>query len=175
MSVADKLKSVIRDVQNFPKDGIVFKDLSTILLYPELCNEVVDDIIANMPSKPDAIVAIESRGFWFGPLIANKLQVPFIPIRKKGKLPGDTVTIDYDLEYGASTIEMHKGHLQPGWNVMIHDDLLATGGTALATSELIKGEGGKVHSYTFLVNLSFLNGRKLIEEKGIPFYSIINY
>jgi adenine phosphoribosyltransferase len=175
MSVAEKLKNVIREVQDFPKDGIVFKDLSTILLYPELCDEVVNDIIANMPTKPDAIAAIESRGFWFGPMIANRLKIPFLPIRKKGKLPGDTVSIDYDLEYGASTIEMHKGHLQPGWNVMVHDDLLATGGTAVAAAELIEREGGKVHSFTFLVNLSFLNGKEMIEKKGYPFYSVINY
>lgn len=175
MNLTEKLNSIIREVQDFPKEGIVFKDLSTILLYPELCNEVVDDIIAKMPSKPDAVVAIESRGFWFGPLIANRLQVPFIPIRKKGKLPGNTVAVDYDLEYGSATIEMHKGHLQPGWNVMIHDDLLATGGTALATAELIESEGGKIHSYTFLVNLSFLDGKEMIEKKGYPMYSILNY
>lgn len=175
MNLQEKLNGIIREVQDFPKEGIVFKDLSTILLYPELCNEVVDDIIANLPSKPDAIVAIESRGFWFGPLIANKLNIPFIPARKKGKLPGKTISIDYDLEYGAATIEIHQVHLQSGWKVMIHDDLLATGGTAIAAGELIELEGCQVHSYTFLVNLEFLNGKKMIDKKGNFFYSVLNY
>lgn len=171
----EKLDKVIREVQDFPKEGIVFKDLSTILLYPDLVKEVVEDIVTNLTSKPDAVAAIESRGFWFGPLIAQKLNIPFIPLRKKGKLPGETISVEYDLEYGAAVIEMHKGHVKSGWKVMIHDDLLATGGTAIAAETLLKNEGAKIHSYTFLVNLNFLKGAEKIKEKGHPFYSVLNY
>jgi adenine phosphoribosyltransferase len=175
MTLQDKLKAVIRDVPNFPKEGIIFKDLSTILLYPDLVNEVIDNFVNNLEEKPDAITAIESRGFWFGPLIAQRLKVPFIPIRKKGKLPGETVSESYDLEYGSAVIEMHKGHLKPGWKVLIHDDLLATGGTALAAANLIKKEGGTVHSFSFLVNLDFLLGSAQIKNKGYKTYSILNF
>jgi len=175
MTLQQKIDKTLRDIPDYPKEGIIFKDLSTLLLKPELTNEIVEDIIASLPSKPDAIAAIESRGFWFGPLIANKLKVPFIPLRKKGKLPGETDSISYDLEYGSAVIEVHKGHIQNGWNIMIHDDLLATGGTAKAASTLIKNQGGKVHSYTFVVNLDFLGGKKLLETTDVFFYSSINY
>ena len=112
--------------------------------------------------KPDAIAAIESRGFWFGTLLAQKLNVPFIPLRKKGKLPGATESIHYDLEYGTATIEIHTGHVKKGWNIMVHDDLLATGGTAIAAAKLLEGQGAKIHSFSFLVNLTFLGAEKLI-------------
>lgn len=175
MTLQDKIKTTLRDVKDYPKEGIVFKDLSTLLLDPQLTNEIVDDIIANLPSKPDAVVAIESRGFWFGSLIANKLNVPFLPLRKKGKLPGETESISYDLEYGSAIIEIHKGHIQNGWNVMIHDDLLATGGTAKASAILIKNQGGNVHSYTFVVNLDFLGGRESLETSNVHFYSSVSF
>ncbi|MCB0538703.1 MAG: adenine phosphoribosyltransferase [Chitinophagales bacterium] len=177
MTLEKKLKSIIRDVPNFPKEGIVFKDLTTVLLNPELTNEVVDALANAIEEKPDAITAIESRGFWFGTLIAQKLGVPFIPLRKKGKLPAETERIEYNLEYGSAVIEIHKGHIQKGWKVMIHDDLLATGGTAIAAAKLIEKEGGIVHSFNFLVNLSFLGASAVINKEypKVPVSSIVTF
>lgn len=175
MNLQEKLKTIIRDVPNFPKEGIIFKDLTPILLDPQLCNQIIDDIINHLESKPDAIVAIESRGFWLGTLLANKLNVPFVPLRKKGKLPAETIATTYQLEYGEATIEIHRGHLQKGWKVMIHDDLLATGGTAKAAVSLVEAEGASVHSFNFLVNLDFLGGRKELLEFSPNFYAVLNY
>ncbi|MGB1248785.1 MAG: adenine phosphoribosyltransferase [Chitinophagales bacterium] len=175
MNLVERLQSVIRDVPDFPKEGIIFKDLTPILLYPDLCQEIVDDMIANLSSVPDAIVAIESRGFWLAPLLAQKLNIPFIPLRKKGKLPAETVSTTYDLEYGQATIEIHKGHLPKGAKVMIHDDLLATGGTALAATRLVEMEGASVHSFTFIVNLDFLKGKEALTKYNMPIYASIDY
>ncbi|MEZ4979064.1 MAG: adenine phosphoribosyltransferase [Chitinophagales bacterium] len=160
MSLEEKLKNIIRDVPDFPKEGIVFKDLTTVLLDVELTREVVQAMAARVVDKPDAIAGIESRGFWFGTLLAQELSVPFIPLRKVGKLPGETDQVHYDLEYGRASIEVHKGHVQKNWKVLIHDDLLATGGTALAAAELIEKQGAEVHSFSFLVELSFLDAKK---------------
>ncbi len=175
MTLQEEIKATLRDIPDYPKKGILFKDLSTLMLNPTLTNNIVDDIINSLPSKPDAVAAIESRGFWFGPLIANKLNIPFIPLRKKGKLPGETDSISYDLEYGSATIEIHKGHIKKDWKVMIHDDLLATGGTVNAASTLVENQGGKIHSYTFVVNLDFLGGRKLLEDNNVHFYSSVSF
>lgn len=177
MTLEQKLKSIIRDVMDFPKEGIVFKDLTTVLLDSQLTAEVVNALANSIKEKPDAIAAIESRGFWFGTLLAQKIGVPFIPMRKKGKLPGDTDIVHYDLEYGKAIIEVHKGHIQKDWKVMVHDDLLATGGTALAAAELIEKQGAHVHSFNFLVNLSFLKAEDLIRKKhpSIEVDSLIEY
>lgn len=176
MNLQKEIKTSLRDIVDYPKKGIIFKDLTPILLKPDLINNIVKDIVENIPTKPDAIVAIESRGFWFGPLIANKLNIPFIPIRKSGKLPGNTDSISYELEYGSSTIEIHKGHIQKGWNIMIHDDLLATGGTALAAKSLIEKQGANIHSFTFVVNLDFLGGKELLTKaNSIHFYSSLSF
>lgn len=164
MTLEQKLKNIIREVVDFPKEGIVFKDLTTVLLDPQLTKEVVEALALSVKQKPDAICAIESRGFWFGTLLAQKLEIPFIPLRKKGKLPGETDQVHYDLEYGTASIEIHKGHVQPNWKVLIHDDLLATGGTALAAAQLIENQGATIHSFNFLVNLSFLGAGKIIEK-----------
>jgi len=175
MTLQDRINDTLRDIPDYPKKGIIFKDLSTLLLDPKLTNDIVDDIVNSLPSKPDAIAAIESRGFWFGPLIANKLKIPFIPLRKKGKLPGETDSINYDLEYGNATIEVHKGHVKKGWKIMVHDDLLATGGTVIAASTLLKKQGAIIHSYTFVVNLNFLGGNDLINKFNTYNHSTINF
>lgn len=175
MSLTEKIKSAIRDIPNFPIDGIIFKDITPILLDANLCLEIVDAFITKSKSKPDAIVGIESRGFLFGPLLAAKWKVPFIPIRKKGKLPGETLEINYNLEYGSATIEMHKGHLKDGMNVMVHDDLLATGGTANAAASLVKLENCNIHSFSFLVNLTFLNGIDVIKGNDAEIISLVDY
>jgi adenine phosphoribosyltransferase len=177
MSLEQELKDIIRDVADFPKEGIVFKDLTTVLLYPDLTRKVIAALAAAVEEKPDAIAAIESRGFWFGTLLAQKLNVPFIPLRKKGKLPGAIESMNYNLEYGTATIEIHTGHLKKGWKVMVHDDLLATGGTAIAAAQLIEAQGASIHSFSFLVNLTFLDASKLIEKAypQIPLTSLVNY
>jgi len=155
-----KLKSVIRDVHDFPKPGILFKDLTPILLYPQLCNEVTTHFAeVYKKQKIDAIVGVESRGFLFGPMIAQRLNIPFVPVRKKGKLPGKTVQVSYDLEYGSAIVEMQNDFLKKDMNVIIHDDLLATGGTALASAELVKMLDANIAGFSFIVELSFLNGK----------------
>ncbi|MCC6685070.1 MAG: adenine phosphoribosyltransferase [Bacteroidia bacterium] len=160
--IETRLRSAIRDVPDFPKSGIIFKDITPVFLDARLCDELTDAFIEKLPGPIDAICAIESRGFFFGIMIANKLQIPLFPVRKAGKLPAKTISYSYNLEYGSATLEMHTGIIKPGWRVMIHDDLLATGGTAMAAAELIRAEGGTVAAFSFLVELSFLGGRNKI-------------
>lgn len=160
MNLQDSIKQTIRDIPDFPKPGIIFKDITPLFYDQKLCSRIVDEFIARFDHKPDAIVGIESRGFLFGILIANKLGVPFVLVRKAGKLPYKTVNHEYDLEYGSAKIEMHEDALQKGWKVIIHDDLLATGGTAEATGNLVKKLGASVLGFNFVIGLDFLNGEK---------------
>ena len=174
MNLSEKIKNSIRDIKDFPKQGIVFKDITPILLDPKLCNEIVEAFVDHIrPYKPDAIACVEARGFFFGTLIAQKLQLPFIPIRKKGKLPYDTISHSYDLEYGSATIEMHNDAIQPNWNVLIHDDLLATGGTANAAAELVKSVGANVLGFSFLIDLTFLNGQSILKDHNDNIISLV--
>lgn len=159
MTIQEELKTIIRDIPDFPKPGIIFKDITPIFNRPDLWDKICEAIINDLEGiQIDAVAGMESRGFLFGPLIAKMLNVPFILIRKKGKLPGDTIEYSYDLEYGSATLEIHKDALPPNANILVHDDLLATGGTAVAASELIKKLDGKVAAYSFLIELTFLNG-----------------
>lgn len=165
MSVQERIKSNIRDVADFPKEGILFKDITPLFYDQKLCNDIVEDFSQKLSFKPDAIAGIESRGFLFGLLLANKLNIPFVLIRKSGKLPYKTISHEYDLEYGSSKIEMHEDALKPNWKVLIHDDLLATGGTADAAAFLVKKLGAEVGGFNFVVGLDFLNGKdKLIKH-----------
>ncbi len=176
MSLEQKIKSAVRDVPDFPKEGIVFKDITTIFKDPELCKEIHLDIVDRIKDlKIDAIAGIESRGFLLGPAIAMTLGVPFILIRKKGKLPYHTVNHKYDLEYGTAEIEMHKDAVSPGMNVFIHDDLLATGGSASAAAELILKEGGKIAGFNFLIELGFLEGHKILSEYSENISTLVAY
>jgi adenine phosphoribosyltransferase len=118
---------------------------------------------------------VESRGFFIGMLLAQKLRIPLIPVRKKGKLPSETRSFTYTLEYGTATLEIHKGVIEKGWNVLIHDDVLATGGTALAAAELVKAEGGQIAGFAFIVDLSFLGGREKIAPYSPYIESVISY
>lgn len=162
-----KIHNAIREIPDFPKKGINFKDITPLLLDSNLTNEIIDEFIIRIDKLSiDAIVGIESRGFLFGFLLANRMNIPFIPIRKSGKLPGDTAKISYDLEYGSASIEIHKSDILDGWNILIHDDLLATGGTAIASAKLIEMLNAKVAGFTFVINLSSLNG-----EKKLKYYS----
>lgn len=163
--VVDKLKKTVRDIPDFPRKGIVFKDIVPVLADTELCLEITREIAGQYSSeKPDAIIGIESRGFFFGMMIARELKIPFIPVRKKGKLPYDTISHSYDLEYGKSEVEIHTDSIKKGDCVLIHDDLLATGGTADAAAQLVEKSGGKVCGFSFLIELSFLKGREKLEK-----------
>ena len=166
MTIQEKLVAAIRDVPDFPKPGILFKDISPIMLDAHLSNEVLDELVNNYKdAQIDAVAGIESRGFLFGYPLAMRLGVPFILIRKQGKLPYKKTSHSYDLEYGSAVIEIHDDAVQAGQRVLIHDDLLATGGSAEAAAALIEKCGGKVAGFNFLVGLSFLNG----ENKLIPY------
>jgi adenine phosphoribosyltransferase len=174
--VESKIKSAIRDVPDFPKPGIIFKDITPILSNPILCEEIEEEfLIAFDEMNIDAIAGIESRGFLFGMSLAKQLSVPFIPVRKKGKLPYKTVAYEYELEYGAAVIEMHSDVISKGMNVLIHDDLLATGGTAAATAELVKMQSANVAGFAFIVELDFLDGRKMLEKYKSRIVSLAHY
>ena len=176
MNIEDKLKSVIRDVPNFPKEGIIFKDISTVMLNPELSNEVLDNLEEKYKdSNIDAIAGIESRGFLFGYALAMRLNVPFVLIRKKGKLPFEKISVSYALEYGEATIEMHTDALKSGMNVLVHDDLLATGGSAEAAAKLIHLTGAKVVGFNFLVSLDFLNGKEKLTPISDNIINLAHY
>ncbi len=174
--ISDKLDAAIREVLNFPKEGINFKDITTLLLDPALSSEIVDAFIDRLKGKKiDAIVGVESRGFLFGFLLANKMGIPFVPIRKVGKLPGKTLKFKYNLEYGSAEVEVHKSDIEKGWNVLVHDDLLATGGTACAASELVQQLGAKVAGFAFVITLDFLNGTEKLEKYSKEIISLKKY
>jgi adenine phosphoribosyltransferase len=171
-----KIKAVIRDVPDFPKAGILFKDITPILHDQKLCNDVLDVFVEFCAGKKiDALVGIESRGFLFGFALANKLNIPFILVRKAGKQPYKTISHEYDLEYGTAKVEMQVEEIKPGWNVLIHDDLLATGGTAEAAAKLVKMQKGNIAGFAFLVELDFLKGREKLKHYCNNTVSLVNY
>lgn len=159
--ITHQIKSAVRDIPDFPKPGIIFKDITPILKDPDLCVNIVDAFVAQLKgSHIDAVAGLESRGFLFGLTLATKLGVPFVPVRKAGKLPFTIKQKAYKLEYGTAIIELHTDAFESGKHILIHDDLLATGGTALAASELIIEMGGVISGFCFVVGLSLLKGRK---------------
>ncbi len=168
------LKSKIRDVPDFPKPGIVFKDITTLLIDPEALRESVDIFRRRYEGKDiDLFVGIESRGFIFGTALAYAMNKGFVPIRKPGKLPADTISETYELEYGTDSIEIHKDAIKEGQKVVIVDDLLATGGTAAAAAKLVRKIGGEIVEAAFVVELAFLNGKEKLD--GMDIFSIIQY
>ena len=173
--IKNRIEKAIQNIPNFPKKGIIFKDLTPLLQDPMLCAEVAALAAAPFKDKNiDAVVGLESRGFWFGPLIAQQLNAAFIPIRKAGKLPGETYGIEYDLEYGTAAIELQKNALTQHQNIIIHDDVLATGGTAAAACKLLEMAGKHALGFTFILELDFLEGRTLLQDTNLPIFSIIN-
>lgn len=165
MNIEDKIKSVVRDVADFPKEGIVFKDITPIMMNSTVSNEILEYLVEfYKDSGITKIAGIESRGFLFGYPLAMRLGVPFVLIRKKGKLPYDKISYSYELEYGSATIEMHTDSVNSKDAVLIHDDLLATGGSAQAAAELIKSQGGQIAGFNFLIGLSFLQGNEKLKE-----------
>ncbi len=168
------LKELIRDIPDFPKKGVIYKDITPLLLHPEALNLVTDQFIELLNGKQvDKVVGIESRGFFFATLLAQKLQAGFIPVRKPGKLPAEKHSQTYDLEYGKDTLEIHLDAIKPGDNILLHDDVLATGGTAEATCKLIEKCGGKIVACNFLIELEFLKGAEKLKNYEVQ--SLIQY
>lgn len=162
------LKSYVRDIPDFPVPGILFRDITPLLRSPEALRHVIDEFTRICrDANIDAVVGIESRGFLFGAPLAYNLGVPFVPVRKPGKLPAARMSIEYSLEYGTNRLDIHEDALNHGDRVVIVDDLLATGGTARATAKLVEMIGGTVHSYLFVIELTFLDGRKQLTDYDI--------
>jgi adenine phosphoribosyltransferase len=171
---ASRIKAAIRDIPDFPKPGILFKDITPILNDPALFSEVIAELTQRYgPMKIDKIAAMESRGFIFGAPLAEKIGAGFVPLRKFGKLPHTTVAETFNLEYGTETLEVHTDAIKPGERVLIIDDLLATGGTAAAAIRLVNRIGGEVVEIAFVVELAFLKGRERLA--GIPVYSMVRF
>ncbi len=169
-----QLTDYIRTVEDFPKQGISYKDITPLLLDSKACKHAVSEIIKGLNGERiTKVVGIESRGFLFGMLLANALDVGFVPIRKQGKLPAETHSQSYELEYGSDTIEIHKDAIHQGDRILLHDDLLATGGTAAAAYQLIKELKGEIVQVNFIVELDSLNGRRLLPKAKIN--SLIHY
>lgn len=165
---------LIRDIPDFPKPGIIFKDITPVLQNPEAFAEIIDGMADYaLSKKADVVVGVESRGFVLGSPVALKLGKGFVPVRKVGKLPHETIQCEYALEYGTSVVEIHKDAITPGQRVLIVDDLLATGGTAAASVKLVEELGGQVAGIVFLIELAFLNGREKLP--GYDVKSFITY
>src|SRR4051812_2581261 len=169
-----ELAQLIRDIPDFPIKGILFRDITTLLKEGQAFQKCIDRLVEQLvPLKPEKIVAIESRGFIFGAPIAYKLGAGFVPVRKLGKLPAETVSAEYELEYGTNSVEIHRDAIAEGARVLIVDDLLATGGTVGATVDLVRQLGGNVVATAFLIELKALNGRAHLD--GPPVISVITF
>jgi adenine phosphoribosyltransferase len=173
-SLADSLKGRIRQIPDFPKPGILFYDITTLLRDPEGYRLAIDALSAPFSKADvDLVVAVESRGFILGGAVADRLGVGFVPVRKPGKLPGKASRQNYDLEYGTDCVEMHIDAIEPGQRVLVLDDVLATGGTARATVALARAAGGIVHAVAFLIELSFLDGRRRLDGENV--FAVMSY
>lgn len=177
MLLIDEIKSSIRDVPGYPKPGVIFRDITPLLANPGLTRLAVEAMATPYRElEVDAVAAIEARGFIFGAMLARELNCAFIPVRKVGKLPHQTRRARYDLEYGTAEIEIHNDAFAPGSRVLIHDDVLATGGTASAAGKLVRDGGGHIVGFSFLINLTFLKGEDIISsEFGMKPDCLINY
>ena len=176
MEIEIKLKQKIREVPDFPIVGVNFKDISPIFMDPQLMQETTDALVFPWNEYGiTKVIGIESRGFLFGPQIAVGLDAGFVIVRKAGKLPPETTSISYSLEYGQATIEMVRGAVQPGDRVLIHDDLLATGGTASASAKLVQQLGATVAGFSFLIDLTFLHGRQVLNQYAPHTHALVHY
>lgn len=172
--VAEKVRKAIRDIPDFPKKGIIFKDITPLLQNGKLFRELIDLLEERYKgSGVDVIIGMEARGFIFGAALACKLGCSFVPVRKKGKLPYETINVTYELEYGTDTLEMHVDAISKGQKVLILDDLLATGGTASAMVQLVDKLGGELLELAFIIELDFLKGREKL--KGQKLYSLVKF
>jgi adenine phosphoribosyltransferase len=169
------LKRFIRDIPDFPKPGIVFKDITPLLADAEAFRAMIDALVAPYRGRIDAVLGIESRGFIIGAPVAYRLGVGFVPIRKKGKLPAETIGHDYELEYGADRVEIHTDAIAKGERVLLVDDLIATGGTAEAAVTLIRKMGGEVVECCFVIDLPDIGGRKRLEKMGLKVFALCEF
>lgn len=174
-ALTQKIDENIARVADFPQPGIQYKDITTLFQNPDLCHEIVEAFAEFSKGKVDAVCGIESRGFLFGLLIAQKLNLPFVLIRKQGKLPPPTIAESYALEYGTATIEVQPQYVEKGQRFLIHDDVLATGGTAEATAKLIEKCGGIAAQFSFIAELEFLNGREKLNFFTMEIQSLVGY
>lgn len=165
--VAEVVAASLRDIPDFPKPGVVFKDITPLLADPDAFAAVIADIAARHEGSSDLVAGVEARGFVLGAALAHAMGVGFIPVRKAGKLPGRTASISYDLEYGSATIEVHADDIAQGHRVLLVDDVLATGGTAVAAWDLLTGVGADVVGFEVVVDLSFLGGRARLGERPV--------
>lgn len=173
-ALIDELRSAIRDVPDFPKKGIIFKDITTLIQKKDLFRRAIDELVERYKDKSvDLVACIEARGFIFGGAVAHRLGAGVVPIRKRGKLPYKTHTITYSLEYGTDSLEIHEDAVTPGQKVLLLDDVLATGGTAKATAGLLKEMGGDLVEIAFLIELGFLHGRDKLKDYNI--FSLIKF
>ncbi len=170
----DHLKKLIREVPDYPKPGILFYDITTLLKDPVGFGDLTQAMAARYESQPpDVVLGIEARGFVFGPVIASRLRTGFVPVRKPAKLPAESVHVTYDLEYGQDRLEIHRDAIEPGQRVLVVDDLLATGGTAAAACQLVEQLGGVVTGLAFVIELAFLRGRERLG--GYEIFSVLRY
>jgi adenine phosphoribosyltransferase len=170
----DDLRALIREVPDFPKPGILFYDITTLLKDPEAFRSVIDHMVDQVKGTGiDIVVGMESRGFIFSAPMAYQLDAGFVPVRKLGKLPAETIEVEYELEYGTATLEIHRDAIQSGQRVLIVDDLLATGGTVMGTIELVRRLGGEIAGLSFMVELTGLEGRAKLEEYSI--HTLLTY
>jgi len=177
MTIENYIQPLLRDVPDFPRPGIIFKDITPLLADPVARKRVIEEISGHFSDQRiQAVAAVEARGFIFGSLLAEALAVPFVPVRKSGKLPYHTIQEAYSLEYGMASIEMHIDAIAKGARVLVHDDLLATGGTATAAGAMIERLGGIVAGYSFIINLAFLPGEKLLSDRfGVKPHYLVSF
>lgn len=173
----DTIYEAIREIEDYPEKGVIFRDITPLLQNSEAFHNVIDIFLDRYKDKQiDCIVGLDARGFIFGPILAYELNLGFVPIRKKGKLPAETYCESYKLEYGdVTTVEVHKDAINNGARVLIIDDLIATGGTMLAACKLINRLGGNIHECAVVINLSYLKGADNIRSQGVSVYSILEY
>ena len=170
------IKSLIRTIPDYPKKGIMFRDITTLFADADGLRDVVDGFAAEFQDKKiDVIAGIEARGFIIGPAVAVALGVGFVPIRKRGKLPAETIEVEYELEYGSDGIEMHTHAIKPGQRVLVMDDLIATGGTALAAIDLIEKAGGEVAGCAFIIDLPDIGGAQKIRDRGVDVFHQVEF
>ncbi|MEN9753712.1 MAG: hypothetical protein RLZ07_94 [Pseudomonadota bacterium] len=175
-SISDILRDAIRTIPDYPKPGILFRDITTLLGNARAFRRAVDELVQPFAGgKVDQVAGIEARGFILGGAVAHQLSAGFVPIRKKGKLPHDKVSIAYSLEYGVDEMEVHKDAIQPGQSVILIDDLIATGGTAVAAAKLLQGLGAHVEAACFVIDLPDLGGRAKLEALGVPVRTLIAF
>jgi adenine phosphoribosyltransferase len=170
------IKAQVRSIPGYPKDGIIFRDITTLLADARGFRTVIDQLVQNFAGRRiDKVAGIEARGFILGGAVAHQLSVGFVPVRKKGKLPWTTVGEDYALEYGTDRVEVHADAIAPGEQVLLVDDLIATGGTAIAAIKLVEKLGGVVMAASFVIDLPELGGRALVEQRGVPTVALIDF